>query len=383
MLPRADIISVNPVGRADPVASLETVGDARQQEFQRSLAGQLGKSIRAEVLSKLTDGSFLVRVAGTPARMMLPSNPQPGAELPLTLVSLSPRPTFQLSNAPQSAPIAAFAEPHQEAALDLYAPATAKAAALQRAGSAAAALPAPLASEPESGAAVATLSPAARMIGSVLGAALRAEHPQSTGVAPLPLLASASAAAADPARLAAALKEAIGASGLFYESHVAEWSAGKRPLADLLREPQMQRLPAAAAGTAAAAADPATAQLINLQLATHEQGRVDWQGQLWPGQQMAWQISRDAPQGGQRRPDGAPADAPWRSALRLRFPALGEISASVVLAGDRLHIQLQAGSEEIGSLLRARAGELHRALEASGNAPASLTVGAPGAGEHG
>jgi len=45
-----------------------------------------------------------------------------------------------------------------------------------------------------------------------------------------------------------------------------------------------------------------------------------------------------------------------------------------VLAGDQLHIALQAGSGDIGSVLRARSDELRRALEACGNPAATLTV---------
>ncbi len=425
MIP-ADKITVAPVGRVTPASAAEAVADARQQEFQRALSGQIGKSMQAEVLSRLTDGSFLVRVAGTPARMMLPSNPQPGAEVPLTLVALTPRPTFKVTGSPQSAPFPAFVadglgEPDggdaapagsasnsaANSAANAAAGATqgaaagagaARASAMQRAASLFSDAPATsLLSESDSTSTRSTLSDAARVITTVLGAAARAPNPQTTIVAPLPLLAAASA---DPVKLAAVLKDAIGASGLFYESHVAEWSAGKRDLTELQREPQMQRAaarqeagsmapaPASAASTAASAAaaftpggaspaDPATAQFINLQLASHEQGRVAWQGQLWPGQDMSWQISRDPPErGGRQQPGGEPPEAPWRSALRLRFAALGEIGATVVLAGDQLHIQLQPGSDAIGNLLRSRAGELQRSLEASGNPPASLTVGA-------
>ncbi|WP_426176483.1 flagellar hook-length control protein FliK [Massilia sp. TWR1-2-2] len=422
MIPAADIVNVAPVARITPVTAAEAVADARQQEFQRSLSGQVGKSMQAEVLSRLTDGSFLVRVAGTPARMMLPSNPQPGAEVPLTLVALTPRPTFKVTGSPQSAPIPAFvadslAEPGagagslaSTAASPAAGPAAgsaagsaagaaagagaARAGAMQRAASLFSDAPAAsLLSESDSSSTRSTLSDAARVITTVLGAAARAPNPQNTIVAPLPLLPAASA---DPVKLAAVLKDAIGASGLFYESHVAEWSAGKRALTELQREPQMQRAAArqeagpavqASASPASAAAafapggaipaDPATAQFINLQLSSHEQGRVAWQGQLWPGQHMSWQISRDPPERSERQsPGGEAPEAPWRSALRLRFAALGEIGATVVLAGDQLHIQLQPGSDAIGNLLRARAGELQRALEASGNPPASLTVGA-------
>lgn len=405
MIPGADLITVAPVGRVAPAAGAPAVGDARQQEFERALAGQLGKPVRAEVLSRLTDGSFLVKVAGTQARMMLPANPQPGAEVQLTLVTLNPRPTFQLGTAPGSAPFAAFVDgqPHPAVPASpsesaLYAPgapgmaragASGAASPMQRAASLFADAPAAhLLPDTDPASSHATLSAAARAISGVLAVASSAAHPQTAIIAPLPLL---DGRPTDPARLGAALKGAIDASGLFYESHVAEWSAGKRPLADLLREPQMQRAPASGApglnaepapaafaalpGSAPYAADPAIAQFINLQLASQEQGRIQWQGQLWAGQPMSWEISRDPPERGGQPPGGdEPPEPPWRSALRLRFPQLGEIRASVVLAGDQLHIQLQAGSGEVGGLLRARAGELQHALEASGNTLASLTV---------
>jgi hypothetical protein len=393
MIPAADIITVAPVGRIAPATPAEAVADARQQEFQRALAGMVGRSLPATVLARLTDGSFLVKVAGTQARMALPANPQPGAELPLTLVALAPRPTFQLSSAPQSAAITAFVDidpaplPGTNAA--------GQAGAMQRAASLfAGASAAHHLSDAGPAASHSTLSAAAREISSVLAVAARAGPAQTAIVAPLPLI---DGAPADPARLGAALKSAIDASGLFYESHVAEWSAGKRPLADLLREPQMQRqqdrasaaqTPAARDSGAAApglaplstaAADPAVAQFINLQLASQEQGRIVWQGQAWPGQQMAWEISRDAPEAGAHAGrDGAPQDPPWRSALKLRFASLGEIGATVVLAGERLHIELHTDSQQVGELLRSRAAELQGALEASGTALSSLTVGPGG-----
>ncbi|RQU13007.1 flagellar hook-length control protein FliK [Burkholderia cenocepacia] len=60
-------------------------------------------------------------------------------------------------------------------------------------------------------------------------------------------------AAAPPpdATLRAALAQAVSESGLFYESHLAQWLAGQRPLAALMREPQ------ARLATALAPADPA------------------------------------------------------------------------------------------------------------------------------
>ncbi|HDR9877944.1 flagellar hook-length control protein FliK [Burkholderia cenocepacia] len=52
------------------------------------------------------------------------------------------------------------------------------------------------------------------------------------------------------AALRAALAQAVSESGLFYESHLAQWLAGQRPLAALMREPQ------ARLATALAPVDP-------------------------------------------------------------------------------------------------------------------------------
>jgi hypothetical protein len=41
----------------------------------------------------------VVRVADMAARMALPQNVQVGSQVPLTLVALNPRPTFQLATA--------------------------------------------------------------------------------------------------------------------------------------------------------------------------------------------------------------------------------------------------------------------------------------------
>jgi hypothetical protein len=93
---RTDIITVQPVAPAAPTAPAPAVGDARQEAFERSLSGLLSQQLRGAVLSRLSDGSALVRVAGNAARMMLPPGSQPGTTVALTLVALSPRPTFEV-----------------------------------------------------------------------------------------------------------------------------------------------------------------------------------------------------------------------------------------------------------------------------------------------
>ena len=379
MLPKMDAIGMTPLTPVKVTRAADAVADPRQAEFQRSLQGLIGKSMQGQVLARMGDGSYLVRVAGTPARMQLPAGAQPGSEIPLTLIGINPRPSFQIGNnrdQPASALLTyADAEAEPEAA-ETRGPQAGAAQAGTRASSTAATLlsrapltPANLLPALAGDTPAPELSTTARAISTVLSQA------ESVPGAPLSLVGKTSlmaTAGTDPSQVAQNLRDAVGSSGLFYESHVAEWAEGKRPLASLLLEPQMQKAPpgeAARTGT-----DLASAQLINLQLHAHEQARVQWQGDAWPGQKMQWDISRDAPEGGQQ--DGAEADeaTAWRSSVRFQFPLLGDLAAHVVLQGGRVSIQMQAGSEGSAATLRQHAARLEAALDAAGWPLSSLTI---------
>lgn len=328
---------------AQPVAPTERTGDPRLEAFQRALATMLGSQLTASVIARLGDGSFMVRVADTPVRMVLPPGTQPGAQLTMTVLAASKQPTFGLGDATLQGTLL----PLSANAVSLAASVAAASSRLLQAGG--------QAQEAE-------LSPAARLLGQVLKSAAGA--PPLASLNPTtPLLLQG---APDPAGLAGQLQQAVDKSGLFYESHLAQWAEGKRPLAELMAEPQARHAP----GTQPT--DPSASQLINQQLATHESGQLVWQGQLGPGQQMRWEIAReedDAAQGHGGQDDGGR----WHSGLRLRFALLGEVEASVSLRGARLHIELLAESGSAG-LLRAAAPRLQEALAAAGNELAALRV---------
>ncbi|GAA4348623.1 hypothetical protein GCM10023165_34630 [Variovorax defluvii] len=104
-----------------------------------------------------------------------------------------------------------------------------------------------------SASAAARLSPAARLIGALL-----AELPDAgplRGAAPLwPTTRQPASAAA----MAGALAQAVDRSGLFYESHLAQFAAGARTLAQMAHEPQSRWAPSPSArGDAAASSAPA------------------------------------------------------------------------------------------------------------------------------
>ncbi|HDR9087073.1 TPA: flagellar hook-length control protein FliK [Burkholderia vietnamiensis] len=93
----------------------------------------------------------------------------------------------------------------------------------------------------------------------VAAAAASAPASSSSPSSSTPSAANAAAAVRDTpaapptAALRAALAQAVSESGLFYESHLAQWLAGQRPLAALMREPQA-RLATVPVQTAADAA---------------------------------------------------------------------------------------------------------------------------------
>lgn len=375
---RIDTTTVPPVARTEALAPVET----GQQALRRSLSALLGRQVQADVLSRLTDGSFLVRVAGTPLRMSLPPGAAPGGRLPMTLASLDPRPTFEL---PDSG-ITLSAEPWSgHDGHPVTAAAARSAASAYAAGTLAARAqdivadiappPAAAHAEPAHGAELPTLSPGARIIANVLGAAMA--HPQQGAAvaASAPLLPHAPA---HPEQLAQHLRQAIAHSGLFYESHLAEWAAGVRTLQDLAREPQASRPPATPS------TDPDSARMVDQQLAAHEHARLSWQGQPWPGLPVHLEIRREqAPRrdGAADGGDGEKDPATWRSDVRFTFAALGEIGASVVLAGERVHIRIDTPSGAACELLRGQAHRLEAALGAAGVPLASLGVVHDGAGE--
>jgi hypothetical protein len=228
----------------------------------------------------------------------------------------------------------------------------------------------------------ATLSPAARALTSALTAAYPTPGVPVTIQGKLPLSAGG---APDPAQLSQRLQQALGDSGLFYESHVAQWAAGQRPLQDLQREPQMQRQvqlasqgkPEPAAQAAQGGPDLSAAQMINQQLHTQEQGKLHWQGEAWPGQPMQWRVERDSGDGGGQQRSGRDEEAAapiWRSGVRFRFPLLGKVGANVTLVGDQVHLQVLSATEDTAGTLRAWAGQLQDALAAAGAPLASLTI---------
>lgn len=303
-----------------------------------------GQRLSALVLANLPNGRFQVQVGDMMLDMNLPRNTQPGENVDLTYVSNQPRLTFVLTR-------------------DLAA----------AAGNA----------MPEAKPQV-TLSDTARFLGALLQRI--ADQPEGSA-SPLtktaPLLSSPPA---DIKEFSAVLRNALSQSGLFYESHQAQWVAGERKLADLLQEPQgrlstinssreaaaetaQKNLPAAAQADAPLASGasklPVHAEAVSLvqqQLQTLDSHQLVWQGQVWPGQTMEWRVEeRNA-----RTGNGGEAEMPhWQTSLRLQLPRLGKVQATLAFIPQGLRIDLKA-EEGAAERMQGAQDSLRRSMEASG-----------------
>lgn len=138
-----------------------------------------------------------------------------------------------------------------DARLDSRQPAVLEPPPMSRQPSSASARDLPPGAEAGATSASTRLSPVAQIIAGLLA---RFPSPPSVIQPPAPLLPAQDAA---PASLVASrLQASIRDSGLFYESHLANWYRGATPRQQLEREPQM-RMPPPAPPSAAGAATPA------------------------------------------------------------------------------------------------------------------------------
>lgn len=317
-----------------------------------------GQQLQGSVQSRVSEGLFKVQVAGQTLQMRLPGNIRSGDTIKLEVIATQPRITFSMvaSTNPLSTPE--------------------------------------------------QIGTAARLLSNL--AELPIERPvvqQFGNKAVWP----AGQQALDTKLLAAGLRETLGKSGLFYESHQAQWVRGERSINQLLEEPQNLltgkrsppssadqyaapgKIPAAqaqantsaqagfTAGQQAAldkapmaqadvtapaaagdAAQPIAKELVNLvqqQLHTLEHHHLAWMGQVWPGQEMQWKI-----QGQPEHPIRQPDERQWSTEMDLALPKLGDVHARLVFTGSGLRLTLQAADPATTDLFSRALPQLRNSL---------------------
>ena len=304
---------------------------------------ELGQKVQGTVQAQVAPNVFRVQVANQLLQMQLPAFIRSGDVITLQVASLQPRLTFTL--AASSNPV----------------------------------------STPES------LSATSRLLSSLSQQPLERSYVRPLQSAPL---WTGGQALLDTAQLAGKLHDALSHSGLFYESHQAQWIAGTRPTTQLLLEPQNQLTPkqqlqnvlqqntnarspdtASNATLSAQVTQTGSEQrsvapnipehlqtLVQQQLGTLETHQVLWQGQVWQGQEMRWEVIEETPH---RNAQGV-EEGQWNTQIHLDLPNLGGVSARLSFNGNALNLSFEVSDAQTRDKLGNASSQLVSALSERG-----------------
>ena len=308
---------------SEPVIGTRSVASGRTDALRLLPQLDPGEILSARVDAKLPDGSYKVLVAGQELRMSLPTFVAAGDTLELAFVTREPSPTFKLQSV-----------------------------------------------LPQGAAEAPSLSTAGRLVAAAMLQPGQTPMPTTAAVSG-PLL---SAAPADGARLSGQLAHTLSTSGLFYESHQAQWVAGTRDLPQLMQEPQAKlvRSAQADAQTGTQAIAPQALPLVQMQLATLDTSVVMMQLEIWPRQWMQWTVE-EQPTDANAQDEGAP-QPDWNSRLRLVLPRLGELNAMLSFGAGGIMIRVEADKAASAELLQANGASLQEALTAAGLPSARISI---------
>lgn len=194
-------------------------------------------------------------------------------------------------------------------------------------------------------------------------------------------------------QLASGLHEALSKSGLFYESHQAQWVRGERSINLLLEEPQnlltgksvspnhspsdktlsMQSQPPSPTPLKAGETPLQIARevlpLVQQQLHTLENHHMVWMGQVWPGQQMQWEIQGEPEHRNERQ-----EERQWSTEMELSLPKLGDVRARLVFAESGLRLTLHAADGSTADLFNRALPQLRESFDHAGIALATAVV---------
>lgn len=259
-----------------------------------------GQRIRGTIQQQISPGIYKVQVGEQSLQMPLPGQLQNGSTIELQVVSIAPRLTFSL-----------FASTNPLATLE-------------------------------------QISTTSRLLANLTELPLGRTTVGSTSSKPVfqPV-----GLALDTKQLASALHDALAHSGLFYESHQAQWVRGERSTTQLLIEPQNQLansdklMPADATPIASDTALPIAKELVSVvqqQLHTLETHQLTWTGQVWPGQTMQWEIEGQPERHSTQQTD----PRQWSTEMELALPKLGDVHVRLTFGQNGVKLKLHAADAE-------------------------------------
>lgn len=397
---------------------------AMKQEAHLRLS-QIGvnNTVKAEVLSKLPDGSYTAKVAGMQMRLNLPAGTQIGENLSLRLSHLSPQVSFSLETASPIlankgaqtaviqheilllAPLSGYQDleagvPVLTAASAKYAPSIATQHVTQNATQHAAQIASyvqtssiPLSTQTD-------LSSAGQLISHLLSETAGSESKNLRLPENRPLIANSTIgqmAENLPALIENTLKNSITHSGLSYESHLVDFLQGKKSFTEISQEPQAKINQAQVVSNDGSNDDSTEetvqndlsvlrdnvesnsnliaqsetmpheiAEIVRQQLDILEHNKLTLTGMLAPHMPFTWEVIDDSNSDAtnQHREHKEPQH---HSFLKVDLPHLGVVSVDIDLQANRVHLSLKGQSDIAVQELRSHLGDLSEALALSGN----------------
>jgi hypothetical protein len=333
MLP-ADLLAATLSRIATTDKPLITAAPDKQAQ-QNSLKLEVGQHVQATVQAKVAADVFQVKVANQTMQMQLPAFVRPGDLITLQVVSLQPRLTFSFAASVN-----------------------------------------PLSTSEQ-------LGSTARMLSSLSQQPIRQDYVPPTRREPLLI---GERAAPDTSQLAGRLQQSLNHSGLFYESHQAQWIAGTRTTPQLMQEPQNLFRPQVALSAAQSATSQAAMAtpvsllagaessprmptipehlqpLVQQQLQALENKQVVWMGQAWQGQDMHWEVREEDTRSGKEGEDAKQ----WVTELHLDLPKLGGVTARLSMNGNAVSLKFEVADEQTARTMGAATEQLVASLTAHG-----------------
>jgi hypothetical protein len=114
------------------------------------------------------------------------------------------------------------------------------------------------------------------------------------------------------------------------------------------------------------------APIVQQQLASLANNIYPFQGAIWPGQQIFWEIVDE--DGGQEAPDPDELPRQWKTRLKVLLPSLGDIDATVQLEGNDLRVQITSSETLTQSKLKGASEALRSRLDTAGLRLTALDV---------
>jgi hypothetical protein len=165
-----------------------------------------------------------------------------------------------------------------------------------------------------------------------------------------------------PDLVAQQLKVAITNTGLFYESHLKDFVEGTRQLNAIRQEPQSQLHQVAQS-------------LLPQQLHILENQRLSWHGEVWPNQQMDWDIYLQNKQEEENKQYAhEEVGNAIGSSLTLNLPRLGKVVAKINIVNGQMQVGISAEEQASLSILKEKSPLLANAIESHGQRLSHLTV---------